>query len=88
MSDPVTKATITKRLLTIGEAAGADMSSASLPWTTGGDADWTPVVLTGLDSISPGNMMQAVQSGEIGDAWNGMVNTTWIETSVAGAGTL
>ena len=69
-------ATITKRTLTLAEAASADTTSASLQFTTGGDSDWMPIgdatAATGLSA----------QSGVIGDEAE-----TWMQTSVSGAGT-
>jgi len=66
-------ATITKRSLSLAEAAGA----AGLTFTTGGDADWTPIgdatATTGLSA----------QSGAIGDDAE-----TWLQTVVSGCGTL
>lgn len=72
-------ATITKRTLTLAEAAGAQ----ELKFTTGGDAAWTPIA----DSTADGGL--SAQSGKIGDsAEYGKFTTSWIETSVYGAGTL
>jgi len=70
-------ATITKRSLSLGEAASADALGSSLSWITGGDADWTPIVdMTATTGLS-------VQSGAIGDEAE-----TWIQTVVYGCGTL
>ena len=71
--------TITKRLLTLADATGA----ADLVFTTGGDAVWTPIV----DATAQSGL--SARSGEIGDsAGYGEYTTSWIETSVSGAGTL
>ena len=75
-------ATITKRGMTLGEAASADASGAALNWTTGGDAQWTPVG----DMTAPGGF--SAQSGTIGDASGEGVSTTWMQTEVSGAGTV
>ena len=65
-------ATITKKTLSLAEAAGA----AELTFTTGGDADWTPIGdVTAASGLS-------AQSGAIGDEAE-----TWMQTSVSGAGT-
>ena len=65
-------ATITKRALTLAEAAGV----AELTFTTGGDADWAPIGdVTAASGLS-------AQSGTIGDEAE-----TWMQTSVSGAGT-
>ena len=65
-------ATITKRALSLAEAAGA----AELTFTTGSDANWAPIGdVTSASGLS-------VQSGTIGDEAE-----TWIQTSVSGAGT-
>ena len=66
-------ATLTKRTLTLAEAAGA----ADLTFTTGGDASWVPVG----DKTAKGGI--SARSGAIGD--DGM---SWIEVSVSGKGTL
>lgn len=65
--------TITKRNLTLAEAAG----DASLVFETGGNAAWIQI----LDSTS-GNGF-SVQSGKIWDN-----ESTWIKTTVTGPGTL
>ena len=71
--------TITKRLLTLAEATGA----VDLVFTTGGDAVWTPIA----DATAQSGL--SARSGEIGDsAGYGEYTTSWIETSVSGAGTL
>ena len=70
-SDYVT-ATITKRTLTLAEAAG----TTDLQFETGGDADWTPTI----DATATSGL--SAQSGVIGDDAE-----TWLETSVTGAGT-
>ena len=71
--------TITKRLLTLADATGA----ADLVFTTGGDAVWTPIA----DATAQSGL--SARSGEIGDsAGYGEYTTSWIETSVLGAGTL
>lgn len=71
--------TITKRLLTLADATGA----ADLVFTTGGDAVWTPIA----DATAQSGL--SARSGEIGDsAGYGEYTTSWIETSVSGAGTL
>jgi hypothetical protein len=71
-SDPVTKVTITKRSLGLAEAAGA----SELTFTTGGDAQWSPIG----DATSVSGL--SAQSGVIGDS-----SETWMQTSVTGAGT-
>ena len=71
-SEPVTKVTITKRTLGLAEAAGAP----ELTFTTGGDANWTPVG----DTTSASGL--SAQSGTIGDE-----SETWMQTTVTGAGT-
>ena len=71
-SAPVTKVTITKRTLGLAEAAGAP----ELMFTTGGDAEWSPVG----DATSVSGL--SAQSGVIGDE-----SETWMQTSVTGAGT-
>ncbi|MBR4654417.1 MAG: InlB B-repeat-containing protein [Kiritimatiellae bacterium] len=75
-------ATITKRTLSLGEAASADAASASLNWTTGGDAQWTPI----SDATTLGGY--SVQSGTISDAAGEGFTTTWLQTVVEGAGTI
>ena len=69
-------ATITKRTLSLGDAASANVTSAALPWTTGGDADWTPIV----DATAASEF--SVRSGVIGENAE-----TWMQTVVSGAGT-
>ena len=64
--------TITKRTLSLAEAAGA----AELSFTTGGDADWTPVA----DATAASGL--SAQSGAIGDEAE-----TWMQASVSGTGT-
>ena len=66
-------AAITKKSLTLAEAAG----DANLTFTTGGDAEWIP---NGDHSASTG---YSVRSGAISDD-----ETSWIEVVVNGAGTL
>ena len=75
-------ATITKRGLALGEAASADATAAALSWTTGGDAQWTPV---GDETTTSG---LAAQSGAIGNASGEDFSTTWLQTEVSGAGTI
>ena len=75
-------ATITKRGLVLGEAASADADGAALNWTTGGDAQWTPV----SDATATSGL--SAQSGAIGDATGGDFSTTWLQTKVSGAGTI
>ncbi|MBP3405631.1 MAG: leucine-rich repeat protein [Kiritimatiellae bacterium] len=66
-------ATLTKRVLTLAEAAG----DADLTFTTGGAADWVPIGdLTAADGVS-------ARSGAIGDE-----EESWMELSVQGSGTL
>ena len=65
-------ATLTKRSLSLAEAAGA----AELTFMTGGDSDWTPIGdVTAASGVS-------AQSGAIGDE-----TETWMQTSVSGTGT-
>ena len=71
-SEPVTKVAITKRTLGLAEAAGAP----DLTFTTGGDANWTPVG----DTTSASGL--SAQSGAIGDD-----SETWMQAAVTGAGT-
>ena len=71
-------ATITKRALTLAEAAGAP----DLAFTTGGDAEWTPEI----DATSPDGY--SAQSGTIGDAVGAPYATSWLQTVVSGAGTI
>ena len=75
-------ATITKRVLSLGEAVSADASGAALNWTTGGDAQWTPL---GDATAASG---YSAQSGAIGDATGSGFSTTWLQTEVSGAGTV
>ena len=75
-------ATITKRVLSLGEAASADASGAALNWTTGGNAQWTPI---GDTTAASG---YSAQSGAIGDATGSGFSTTWLQTEVSGAGTV
>ena len=70
------RVTITKQALSLAVAASADATSASLPFTTGGNADWTPI----SDTTAASGL--SAQSGTIGDE-----SETWIQTSVSGAGT-
>ena len=70
--------TISRRELTIAEAAGA----VELPFETGGDAEWEPTA----DKTSPNGL--SVKSGTIGCAEYGSSNVTWLVTSVEGAGAL
>ena len=66
-------ATLTKRVLTLAEAAGA----SDLAFTTGGAADWVPIGdLTATDGVS-------ARSGTVGDE-----EESWMELSVQGSGTL
>ena len=66
-------ATLTKRVLTLAEAAG----DADLTFTTGGAADWVPIGdLTAADGVS-------ARSGAVGDE-----EESWMELSVSGSGTL
>ena len=74
----VSVVTISRRELTIPEAAGA----VELPFETGGDAEWEPTA----DKTSPNGL--SVKSGTIGCAEYGSSNVTWLVTSVEGAGTL
>ena len=69
-SDYVT-AVITKDDITLPKAPGAE----ELVFTTGGDADWHPIV----DASSPSDY--SVESGEIG-----CMSTTWMKTTVSGEG--
>ena len=75
-------ATITKRVLSLGEAVSADASGAALNWTTGDDAQWTAI---GDVTASSG---YSAQSGTIGDATGVEFSTTWLQTEVSGAGTV
>ena len=65
--------TITKRSLSLAEAAG----DANLVFTTGGDANWTPM---GDNTAATGF---SAQSGAISDE-----GCTWMKTTVSGVGTL
>ena len=65
--------TITKRSLSLAEAAG----DANLVFTTGGNANWTPM---GDNTAATGF---SAQSGVISDE-----ECTWMKTTVSGAGTL
>ena len=65
--------TITKRSLSLAEAAG----DANLVFTTGGNANWTPM---GDNTAATGF---SAQSGAISDE-----ECTWMKTTVSGAGTL
>lgn len=65
-------ATLTRRILTLAEAVGAP----DFAFTTGGDADWKPVI----DQLAANGF--AAQSGGIPP--NG---TTWLEVTVSGSGT-
>ena len=56
---------------TLEEALGAP----NLPWSTDGDAPWTPTVAE--------DGSQAAWSGHIGN-----LNVSWVETTVTGPGTL
>lgn len=67
-------AVITKKTVTLADAVGA----GALTFTTGGDAVWT--IKTDASAKMDG---MCVQSGEIADS-----QTTWIETTLSGAGTL
>ena len=67
-----TTAVITKRALTLAEAAGAP----ELVFATGGDAEWTPIV----DETTQNGF--SVKSGVIS-----LEEASWLETSVTGAGT-
>ncbi len=75
-------ATITKRVLSLGEAVSADASGAALTWTTGGDAQWTAI------SDATASSGYSAQSGTIGDATGVDFSTTWLQTEVSGAGTV
>ena len=75
-------ATITKRVLSLGEAVSADASGAALTWTTGGDAQWTAI------SDATTSSGYSVQSGTIGDATGVDFSTTWLQTEVSGVGTV
>ena len=66
-------ATLTKRLLTLAGAAGAE----DLQFSTGGSAEWMPIG----DVTAPGGV--SVKSGVIGDA-----ESSWLEVSISGRGTL
>lgn len=69
--------TVTKRTLSLGEAASADGTTATLSWTTGGDADWMSVAeATAASGFS-------ARSGLIGDD-----KESWLMLSVTGTGTL
>ena len=74
--------TISRRALALGEAASADAISASLQWTTGGDAEWVPII----DETSSTGF--SAQSGAIGDATGAELSRTWIQTDVTGKGTV
>ncbi len=75
--------TITKKTLSLGDAANADATGSALAWTTGGDANWTPIA----DATSTTGY--SAQSGAIGDAEEeGQTTTTWLQTRVSGAGTV
>ena len=73
----VAVATISRRILTLPEAAGV----TELAFETGGDAEWLPMV----DATSANGF--SIKSGEIGCAPYGSSNITWLATEVAGAGT-
>jgi len=72
VNSDVARVTITKRTLGLAEAAGAP----ELTFTTGGDANWTPVG----DTTSASGL--SAQSGTIGDE-----SETWMQTTVTGSGT-
>ena len=64
------------KVLTLGDAASADETSAMLPWATGGDAEWTVDETTGCED-GHSAMSGVVTSGQ----------SSWIEVSVDGPGT-
>ncbi len=77
VTSEVAVVTISRRELTIPEAAGA----MELTFETGGDADWVPMADV---SAASG---YSVRSGAIGCASYGTSNVTWLATEVEGAGT-
>lgn len=77
VTSEVAVVTISRRELTIPEAAGA----MELTFETGGDADWVPIADV---SAASG---YSVRSGAIGCASYGTSNVTWLATEVGGAGT-
>lgn len=77
VTSEVAVVTISRRELTIPEAAGA----MELTFETGGDADWVPMADV---SAASG---YSVRSGAIGCASYGTSNVTWLATEVGGAGT-
>ena len=64
------------KVLTLGDVASVDEACAMLPWTTGGDAEWTINETTGFED---GN---SAKSGVV-ENWQ----SSWIEVSVNGPGT-
>lgn len=77
VTSEVAVVTISRRELTIPEAAGA----MELTFETGGDADWTPIA----DASAASGY--SVRSGAIGGAPYGTSNVTWLVTEVEGMGT-
>ena len=65
---------------TLGDAAGADAMSASLPWVTGGDTEWA------IDFVASHDGVASVRSGAIGAADVGGRTNTTLAVTVTGAG--
>ncbi len=65
---------------TLGDAAGADAMSASLPWVTGGGAEWA------IDFMESHDGVASVRSGAIGAADEGVSTNTTLAVTVKGAG--
>ena len=61
----------------VGVALAVALDTADLTWTTGGSADWFGQTSTSYDGAD------AARTGAIGAS-----QTTWLQTSVSGAGTL
>ena len=70
-------AMITKRTLTLAEAASANAATAALTWSTGGDGGWVPV----FDETTESGL--SARSGAIRDG-----GLSWMTTRVYGSGTL
>ena len=76
------RATITKKTLTLADAACADATISPLSITTGGVAEWTPIV---DPSSSSG---YSAKSGAMDAAPSGLTVESWLEAKVVGAGSL
>ena len=68
------------KVLTLADVASVDEASAMLPWTTGGDAEWT--IETDVSAADTKVVPPSAKSGVVTEG-----QSSWIEVSVEGPGT-